>query len=163
MLAQGSLVIGAIPEQVPRGVPVAVGRDLKEGIAVDCACHPDVVEGRVLPNVRPVEPARHVGAQGLLLMDQLEDVLRADSYVIEENDCCIQGEVALLGGKWFQREIAQLRKGTDTVARLGIDIAAHKVVHNAESLQLGLQNLENLEASVCRVSLHNGHHTAFRA
>lgn len=73
---------GVVPEDVPGGVPAAVGGDLEEGVAVHAAGDPDVVEGRVRADGRPVHAADHVGFLVPALVDQFEDVLGADGHVV---------------------------------------------------------------------------------
>ena len=59
-----------VPEDVPGRIPVPVGGYVEEGVAVHAAGDPDVVEGRVGANVRPIHAAHHVGILVVALVDQ---------------------------------------------------------------------------------------------
>lgn len=61
---------GVVPEDVPGGVPVPVGGDVEEGVAVHAAGDPDVVEGGVWADVCPVHAADHVRFLVVALVDQ---------------------------------------------------------------------------------------------
>ena len=58
------------------------GGNFEEGVAVHAAGDPDVVEGRVRADGRPVHAADHVGFLVPALVDQFEDVLGADGHVV---------------------------------------------------------------------------------
>lgn len=61
---------GVVPKDVPGRVPVPVGGYVEEGVAVHAARDPDVVEGRVGTDVRPIHTADHIGILVVALVDQ---------------------------------------------------------------------------------------------
>ena len=99
---------GVVPEDFPREVPVAVRGDVEEGVAVHAAGDPDVVEGGVVFRGGPVHAADHVGVLVTALVDEFQDVLGADCYVVEEDDGGVFRGVALVEvvQEWLQGLIA---------------------------------------------------------
>ena len=102
---------GVVPEDFPGEVPVAVRGDVEEGVAVEAAGDPDVVEGGVVFGGGPVHAADHVGVLVAALVDQFQDVLGAECYVVEEDDGGVFRGVVLVEviQKWLQGLIAQSR------------------------------------------------------
>ena len=102
---------GVVPEHLPGEVPVAVGGDVEEGVAVHAAGDPDVVEGGVVFGGCPVHAADHVGVLVATLVDQFQDVLGADCYIVEEDDGGVFRGIALVEvvQKWLQGLIAESR------------------------------------------------------
>lgn len=135
---------GVVPEDLPGEVPVAVGGDVEEGVAVHAAGDPDVVECRVGSGRRPVHGADHVGVLIATLVDEFENVLGADCYVVEENDGGVIRGIALVKvvQQWLQCLIAQSRQSFDAVTILDtifgqrVDVARIKVVSCTHAFDL---------------------------
>lgn len=152
---KAGLRIRRIPKEVVCFAPVAVGRDVEEGVAVHASRDPDVVERGILARVRPVHGARHVGVERLLLQYQLQDVLGTRRHVVEEDDAGVvrHGQSSLEDG--LQGHVSQRGELGDAVALGGVDGGRVVDVSDAECLKAGPESGENISGAVGRVSLYN--------
>ena len=128
-----------------------------------------IIEGGVLAHVGPVHAAHHVRLERAALVDQLEDVLRAGRYIVEEDDGCAGGQERGSGGgrgasrERGESEVAQIGETGDTVARQGIDGGRLEMIRDALAGESELQSRENFPSAVIAVAFYDGEHARLRA